>query len=257
MDLWAKGDYPTIARHLLPIAEAAVEAARIAAGERVLDVGVGDGNAAVLAARRGALVTGVDITPAQVERARQRCAAEGVDVDLRVGDAQALDVPDGAFDVAVSVMAMIFAPDPVRAAAEAVRVVRPGGGRLVLTSWRVGGWSERWRGRLAELLPGPLPVSPTEAWGEPGMVQRRFAGAGLAVEVEEVPFEWAFPSVDDAVATMLTSSPPHVSALEQAAAIGKEAALRAAFVDVIEGSNAAVDGTCRLPAPFLLAVGCR
>lgn len=110
--MWTIGDYPTIARHLAPISAETVEALGLEVGDRVLDVGVGTGNAAIEAARRGAIVTGIDLTPAQIERARDRCAQEGVDVELRVGDADDLDVPDATFDVVLSVMGVIFAPDP-------------------------------------------------------------------------------------------------------------------------------------------------
>lgn len=93
----------------------------------MLDVGTGSGNAAVEAARRGAAVSGVVLSPQQIEHARARCAAQGLAVDLSVGDAQDLGWPDASFDAVVSVMAVIFAPDHARAAAELARVTRPGG----------------------------------------------------------------------------------------------------------------------------------
>ncbi|MGH9112401.1 MAG: methyltransferase domain-containing protein [Acidimicrobiales bacterium] len=96
--MWTVGDYPAVARHLLPISVEVVEAVGIGAGQRVLDVGVGDGNTAIVAAKRGAVVTGVDLTPAQIERARRRTEAEGVAVELREGDAEDLPVDDASFD---------------------------------------------------------------------------------------------------------------------------------------------------------------
>ena len=252
VDVWAKGDYPTVARHLLPISVDLVEAAGVAAGERVLDVGTGDGNAAVLCARRGASVVGVDLTPVQIERARARCEAEGVEVDLRVGDAQALDLPDAGFDLVLSVMAVIFAPDADRAMGELARVVRPGG-RIALTAWSVGGWSEAWRDRIADLL-GSAPQRPAAGWQTPADVTARFATAGLDVDIQERTFAWCFPSEEEAVETFLSASPPHAAAMEQAEALGKAAELRALLADVVAASNAATDGTCALPGPYLLAM---
>ncbi len=249
--LWAAGDYPVIARQLLPISEATAAAAGVGPGDRVLDVGVGDGNAAVVCARLGAEVVGIDLTPVQVERARARCAAEGLAVDLRVGDAQALDLPDRSFDVVLSVMAVIFAPDPAAASAELARVVRPGG-RVAVTAWRAGGWATAWRERLSALVPEA--VGPVGLWGTADAVAGHLAGAGLDAEVTTVDFAWRFPSVDGAVAVLTAASPPHVTALALAEARGVGQEARAALAEVVAGSNVATDGTCEIPAPWLLAV---
>ena len=144
--IWSSGDYPVIARRLLPISLALIDAVGIGPGDQVLDVGVGNGNAAIEAARRGAQVTGIDLTPIQIERARARCVDEQVEVDLRVGNAEHLDVPDASFDQVLSVMGVIFAPDHERAVAEMARAARPG--------WH-GGHDGLGRGRVVQLLAGP------------------------------------------------------------------------------------------------------
>src|SRR6478609_872549 len=125
--IWAAGDYSVVARQFLPMSVETVEAVGVRAGDRVLDVGTGNGNAAIEAARRGATVTGIDLTPEQVDLARKRCADEGLDVDLRVGNAEALDVPDASYDVVLSVLGVIFAPDHARALGEMARACRPRG----------------------------------------------------------------------------------------------------------------------------------
>ncbi|HEU5003815.1 MAG TPA: methyltransferase domain-containing protein [Actinomycetota bacterium] len=252
-ELWSLGHYPTVARHLMPIAVATVDAAGVRRGDRVLDVGTGSGNAAAEAARRGAVVRGIDLSPQQIEHARARCAAEGLTVDLSVGDAQALEVPDGSVDVVVSVMAVIFAPDHTRAAAELARVLRPAG-RLAMTSWASGGWSEGWRERIVALLPpqpegGPVP----DEWSEPGEFARRLEAVGLSeVRVTEEPFTFRFASVDEGMETFLTKAGPFVRTMATLESLGRGAEARRTFQAALEEANAATDGSLILPAPYLL-----
>lgn len=255
--MWGLGHYPTIAQHLLPIAVATVDAAGVRPGDRVLDVGTGSGNAAAEAARRGALVSGVDLSPQQIEHARARCAAQGLSVDLSVGDAQDLGWPDACFDVVVSVMAVIFAPDAARAAAELARVTRPGG-RVALTSWSAGGWSEGWRARLADLLPAPSVGGRHDEWSEPGECARRLTAAGFGeVSVSEEHFAFRFASLEEGMETFLTRAGPFVWTMRIAESAGRGDEARGSLRATLEESNSATDGSLVLPAPYLLATGVR
>ena len=255
--MWTIGDYPVISRLLLPISETVVKAAEIEAGEDVLDVAVGDGNAAILAARRGAKTTGVDLAPAQVERARARCAEEKVSVDLRIGDAQALDLPDAAFDVVLSVMGVIFAPDHAAAAREMARVCRPGG-RIAITAWVRSGWSSTWRARVAHLTPPALPDAPDpEAWGDADEARGRLAAAGFSTKAEQRNFAWRFPSPQVALETFTTATGPTLAFMESIERMGKADEGKALLLEAIEESNVATDGSCTLPAPYLLVTGTR
>ncbi len=254
---WSSGDYPVIARRLAPISVEVVEAIGIQRGDQVLDVGVGNGNAAIEAAHRGAQVTGIDLTPIQIERARARCADEAVEVDLRVGNAEQLDVPDASFDQVLSVMGVIFAPDHQRALAEMARATRPGG-TVALTAWAQEGWSSYWRTRAGELLPPPPPGSPQpDAWGDPDEMERRLTAAGLASTVEIRSFTWEFASEPEALDTFVTSAGPYVQFLRTATELGMVDRARALLAEALADANVATNGACRLPAPYLMGLARR
>ena len=109
--------------HNRPLFEAVLDAAGVGAGTRVLDVGCGSGLTLVLAAQRGAVAAGIDISPGLLGVARERLPG----ADLRDGDMEALPFPDEAFDAVLGVNAFQFAGDPPQALREAARVLLPGG----------------------------------------------------------------------------------------------------------------------------------
>src|SRR4051794_3035249 len=126
-EAWASGDYGAVAARIPIISERLVDLADIRAGSRVLDVAGGTGNTALAAARAGAYVTSLDYVPELLTRAEERARAERLPLDLVEGDAEALPFPDASFDAVVSAVGVMFAPDQQRAAAELIRVSRPGG----------------------------------------------------------------------------------------------------------------------------------
>ena len=132
---WGDGDYSRIAVVLEPAAGIVLDLAGVSQGDRVLDVACGTGNAAIAAAARGARVVGVDLAEGLLEIARGRAAEAGLeDVEFVAGDAVDLPVAAGAFDVAVSVFGVIFAPDATAAVGGMLAAVRPGG-TIAIASW--------------------------------------------------------------------------------------------------------------------------
>ena len=126
--MWALGDYDRVATEVVGgLGPVLVEAAGVRAGERVLDVAAGSGNASLPAARTGAEVIATDLTPELLEVGRQRAAAEGLSITWREADAEHLDVPDDDVDVTLSCIGAMFAPDHATTARELLRVCRPGG----------------------------------------------------------------------------------------------------------------------------------
>src|SRR3954454_9503129 len=134
MSVWAEGDYPDIARTIEDVSEGVIGASGVQAGDEVLDVATGTGNCALLAARSGARVTGLDVTPELLAVGRERAAQAGVEVAFEEGDAQALSYEDERFERVTSVFGAMFAPDHGRTAAEMLRVTRAGG-TIAFSAW--------------------------------------------------------------------------------------------------------------------------
>jgi SAM-dependent methyltransferase len=148
---WSLGHYEQTAAELEPVAEHVVSLASVRPGDRVLDLATGTGNAALVAARLGAAVTGLDAAPRLIDVARDRADAEGAHVSFVVGDVQALPFGDGVFDVALSIFGLIFAPDPGRAFAEMIRVLK-GSGRALLAVWIPAGPIDAMVGAFARAM---------------------------------------------------------------------------------------------------------
>jgi SAM-dependent methyltransferase len=162
--MWASGDYAAVAARIHPIAERLCDAADLIPGTRVLDVATGSGNAAIAAARRDCDVVGIDYVPALLEHARARARAEGLAIDLVEADAEALPFADASFDAVLSVVGVMFAPDHDQAAAELLRVCRPGG-TIALASWTPDGFIGELLGTVAHYAPPPPGLRPPVHWG--------------------------------------------------------------------------------------------
>lgn len=160
-----------------PPAARLVKFAGVAAGQRVLDAGCGTGVVAVTAARVGARVDGLDLTPKLLERARENAAIAGVAIEWREGDVEALPYPDAAFDVVLSQFGHMFAPRPDVATRELLRVLRPGG-TIAFSTWPPELFTGRMFALVASYLPPPpAGVAPPPQWGDPDVVRQRLGGA--------------------------------------------------------------------------------
>lgn len=163
--------------HTIPPAARLVGHARLKSGQRVLDVACGTGVVAVTAARLGARVTGLDLTPELLDHARENAAIAEVSIDWHEGDAENLPFPDASFDAVVSQFGHIFAPRPAVVTREMLRVLKPGG-TIAFSTWP----PELCVGRIFEIsaryLPPPPPgVSSPLEWGDPKVVRERLGDA--------------------------------------------------------------------------------
>jgi ubiquinone/menaquinone biosynthesis C-methylase UbiE len=163
---WGIGDYPLMALRLEPVASSAVLTGAVGPGVRVLDLATGTGNAALVAAQIGAVVTAVDIEPVLIELAEQRALSAGVDIQWLLGDVEHLPVPDANADVVLSIFGVMYAADHASAARELARVTAPGG-RVVLASWQPGSFIPAMGQVLGDFLPPPPPsTGPPSRWGD-------------------------------------------------------------------------------------------
>ena len=167
---WASGDFAVIGTTLQLVGESLAEAIDIRAGERVLDVAAGNGNATLAAARRFARVTSTDYVPALLEKGKARAIAEGLQVAFQVADAEDLPFADASFDVVLSTFGAMFTPDHTRPAREMLRVVR-NGGRIGLANWTPEGFIGQLFKVIGAYVPSPPGLKSPALWGtEPHIV---------------------------------------------------------------------------------------
>jgi SAM-dependent methyltransferase len=248
---WAAGDYAEVGTRLLLTAELLCEAVDLRAGEHVLDVACGTGNAALAAARRCCQVTGVDYVPALLERARQRAQAEGLQVDFQHGDAEALPFPDHAFDVVLSTCGAMFAPDQERTAAELLRVCRPGG-RIGMVNWTPGSYVGELFGAIGRHLPPPPGLRPPVLWGGQERLRELF-GPQVAIVAPRKRLLWRFPSAEHQAAFMASFYGPTHKALATLPP-DRAAGLKADMVAVARRFDDSDDATLVLRLDYLEAI---
>jgi ubiquinone/menaquinone biosynthesis C-methylase UbiE len=221
---WASGDFAVVAARIVLVAEHLCDTADLHAGWRVLDVATGSGNAAIAAARLGCDAVGVDYVPSLLERGRERAAAEQLELELLEGDAESLPFEDGSFDAVTSVFGSMFAPNQAQAAAELIRVTRPGG-TIALASWTPTGFIGELFRTVAAHVPPPAGVSSPMLWGTEDHLRLLFGERVCSLEVEERTFTFRFRSPEEFVSFFRTWYGPTLKAF---------AALEGAAQDALE-----------------------
>jgi len=220
---WSDGDFAMVANLIMDVAESLVEALDIVPDERVLDVACGSGNGAIAAARRSwGNTVGVDYVPALLERGRERAAADRLEIEFVEGDAESLPFEDGEFDVVLSIFGAMFAPDQEKAAAELLRVCKPGG-RIGMCNWTPEGSVGRMFQTVAGHAPPPPGVPSPLAWGSEERLRELFGDGVSELRVEERRAREAFRSADHFVDFFRTYFGPIKVAFERVGADGGEA----------------------------------
>jgi ubiquinone/menaquinone biosynthesis C-methylase UbiE len=253
---WASGEYDRIAQGIRTVADHVVRSARIHAGERVLDIACGTGNTTVMARARGAIVTGVDLTPELFEVARRREAEEGLEgIVWQQGDAENLPYENGSFDVVVSSCGLMFAPDQKKVASEVARVTRRGG-RIAIQAWSpTGGLNRMFAITARYVAPPPGVPSPFE-WGDEAKV-RSLLGSNFGdyrFEHYDCP---EFADTPEQIADLFIERYGPTNRAFNSLDPGKAKAYRDELIELYRGYVTPVDGKVRWGREYIITLATR
>lgn len=246
---WASGDFAVIGTTLQIVGESLAEAVDLRAGERVLDVAAGNGNATLAAARRFADVTSTDYVPALLDKGAARAAAEGLAVRFQVADAEALPFPDASFDVVLSTFGAMFTPDHRRCAGELLRVLRPGG-RLGLANWTPEGLIGRLFKIVGAHVPPPAGVASPALWGTESHLAALFGGQVAQLHCERRLFHFRYRSAAHWLQVFRDYYGPTHKAFAALDAAGQQA-LQRDITALLEQANTGGASSLVLPAEYL------
>jgi ubiquinone/menaquinone biosynthesis C-methylase UbiE len=249
---WASGDYSVIGTTLQIVGETLCETVDVEAGQRVLDVAAGNGNASLAAARRGCQVTASDYVASLLEGTVARAAAEGLTIDTREADAEALPFPDAGFDAVLSTFGVMFSPNQQRAAAELLRVCRPGG-RIGLANWTPDGFVGQMFKIVGRHVPPPAGVASPLAWGTEPRLAELFGDEVQTLDAQRRHFVFRYRSAQHWVDTFRAYYGPTLKAfgaLDDAAAKAFEQEL----LVLADEANTSTTGTLRIPSEYLEVV---
>ena len=250
--VWASGDFAIVGVTLQIVGEQLAEAANIGANERVLDVAAGNGNATLAAARRFAKVVSTDYVPALLEKGRMRAEAEGLAVTFREADAENLPFGNGDFDAVLSSFGVMFAPDQRRAAAELLRVLRPGG-RIGLANWTPGGFVGQLFKVVGAHLPPPAGVQSPTLWGTEEHLSDLFGDQAERFEIERKFFNFRYASAAHWLQVFRNYYGPINRAFAALAPDGRQG-LERDILALLERCNTAGPGSLLVPAEYLEVV---
>jgi SAM-dependent methyltransferase len=249
---WASGDFAVIGVTLQIVGESLAEAADVRAGEQVIDIAAGNGNATLAAAHRFARVTSTDYVPALLEKGRARAAAEGLAVEFREADAEALPFADASFDVALSTFGIMFTPNHAQSASEMMRVLRPGG-RAGMANWTPEGFIGQLFKTIGKHVPPPAGVKSPGLWGTEDHLQQLFGERAARIGAQRKIFNFRYESAAHWLQIFRDFYGPVHKAFGALDAAGKQA-LEGDLLALLERSNTAGAASLVVPAEYLEVV---
>ncbi len=255
-EAWASGDYAMFGATLLIMSELLCEAVDLRSGQRVLDVATGSGNTALAAARRFCEVTGIDYVPTLLERGRERAAAERLDVAFREGDAESIPFPDASFDVVLSTIGVMFAPDQKKAAGELLRVCRPEG-KIGLANWTPDSFAGEMAGVFGRYVPPPRGLELPILWGTEERLRDLLGGGGVGyLQITRRSFVFRYRSIRHYLESLQIYLGPTRKAFQSLDPAEQEN-LASDLTDLVERFNESDDETMVTPSDYLEVVAIR
>ena len=252
---WTSGNYAMVGNLLVVMGERLCEAVDLRAGEKVLDVATGSGNTALSAARRFCQTTGIDYVPELIEQAKSRAQAERLEVSFEVGDAENLPYPDASFDVVLSTLGVMFAPDQEKAASEMLRVCRPGG-KIGLANWTPDGFIGQMFRTMGKHVAPPPGIKPPPLWGTEERVRELFGEGISSLEATRKSYAWRYSSAESFVEYFREYYGPTLKAFESLDEGGKVALARD-LKELLEEWNTSGDETLVVWSDYLEVVANR
>jgi ubiquinone/menaquinone biosynthesis C-methylase UbiE len=248
---WEDGDYAQFATYMEPGAIEILKDWQIPRSSRLLDVGCGSGQTAIPAALSGMSVTGIDIAENLIEHARERALYDDIDAHFDVGDAADLPYENAQFDVVISLIGAMFAPEYQRVADELARVSRPGG-RLHMANWTPQGFAATMFKCVAKYTPPAAGVHSPALWGVEEKVIERLADNFHHFELERKFYPlWSYPF---SVAELVEYFRQHFGPVKRAfdsVSTSQQRSLRAEMEDIYAAHNVATDGTTEIKGEYL------
>ncbi|WP_298352727.1 class I SAM-dependent methyltransferase [Rhodoblastus sp.] len=251
-DAWSSGDYGVIGATIQIVGEQLCESVDLRAGQFVLDVAAGNGNASLAAARRWCEVTSTDFVPQLLERGRLRAAADGFSIDFREADAEALPFADQSFDVVLSTFGVMFTPDQEKAAAELARVCRRGG-KIGLACWTPEGFIGQMLKTLGRHRPPPAGVESPVLWGTKERLARLFGASAASVDITLRNYVFRYRSAEHFVDFFATCYGPMLKAFA-ALDPDRRKLLRQDLMALAEKFNRSQDDSLVVPGEYIEAV---
>ena len=246
---WSSGDYAVVGTTLQIVGETLCEALDLRAGERVLDVAAGNGNATLAAARRWCDVVSTDYVSALLSRGQARASAEGLAVQFQEADAENLPFADGSFGVVLSTFGVMFTPNQERAASEMARVCKSGG-KIGLANWTPSGFIGELFKLMGRYIPPPAGVKSPSLWGTEERLRDLFGDRIATLETVRKNFVFRYRTPQHWLDTFRTYYGPVQKAFNAVGAT-REEALAADLIRLVQQFNRAGDGAMVLPSEYL------
>ncbi|MGB5835232.1 MAG: class I SAM-dependent methyltransferase [Thiohalocapsa sp.] len=250
--VWGSGDYGRIGVTLQITGEQLCEALDMRAGQRVLDVAGGNGNVSLAAARRFCKVVSTDYVQRLLDQSELRARAEGLVIDYQQADAEDLPFEDASFDHVVSTFGVMFTPNQDQAAAELMRLCKPGG-KIGLANWTPAGYIGQLFKTIGRYVPPPAGISSPAAWGTEEFLQQHFADQAQAIDLNIRQFNFRYQSPEHWLDVFTTYYGPTLKAF-QVLDQTQRLSLRDDILRLIDENNVARDGSMVVPSEYLEVV---